>query len=35
MNEDLAKKIEDENIKVHRKEAFFYDSIHPDIFNRY
>jgi len=35
MNEDLEKKIKDENINVHRKEAFIYDDAHPEIFNRY
>lgn len=35
MKEDLIKKIKDENIKVHRKEAFIYDTSHSEIFNRY
>lgn len=35
MDEDLAKKIRDENIKVHREEAEVYDAIHSDIFNKY
>lgn len=35
MNENLEKKIKDENINVHRKEAFIYDIAHPEIFNRY
>ena len=35
MDEDLAKKIRDENIRVHSKEAEVYDAIHSDIFNKY
>lgn len=35
MDEDLAKKIIDENILVHSKEAKIYDIIHAEIFNKY
>ena len=35
MDEDIAKKIRDENIKVHCKEAKVYDTIHSEIFNKY
>ena len=35
VDEDLAKKIRNENIKVHSKEAAVYDTIHSEIFNKY
>lgn len=35
MDESLARKIRDENIRVHQQEAELYEQLHPEIFNWY
>jgi 2-polyprenyl-3-methyl-5-hydroxy-6-metoxy-1,4-benzoquinol methylase len=35
MDEALARRILEENVRVHRAEALFYERLHPEIFNWY